>query len=32
VFIDVLGEDRARLVAEAMTELFRANAEPGDRA
>lgn len=28
VFIDVLGEDRARSVAEAMTELFRANADP----
>ncbi|MDQ4491612.1 MarR family winged helix-turn-helix transcriptional regulator [Sinomonas sp. ASV486] len=26
-FIDVLGEDRARQVAQAMTELFRANSE-----
>jgi DNA-binding MarR family transcriptional regulator len=30
VFIDVLGVERARLVAKAMTELFRANADPGD--
>lgn len=27
-FIDVLGPDRARLVADAMTELYRANNEP----
>jgi DNA-binding MarR family transcriptional regulator len=30
-FIDVLGEERSRLVADAMTELFRANADPGDQ-
>lgn len=28
VFIDVLGEERARFLAEAMTDLFRANAGP----
>jgi DNA-binding MarR family transcriptional regulator len=28
-FIDVLGPERARLVAEAMTELYRANSERG---
>ena len=30
VFIDVLGEERAALVAEAMTELFRANSPAVD--
>lgn len=30
VFIDVLGEQRATLLAEAMTELFRANAPAMD--
>ncbi|MGM7669614.1 MarR family winged helix-turn-helix transcriptional regulator [Microbacterium sp. A93] len=29
-FIDVLGEQRAALVADAMTELFRANAPSAD--
>jgi DNA-binding MarR family transcriptional regulator len=30
VFIDVLGEERATVVAEAMTELFRANSPSAD--
>jgi DNA-binding MarR family transcriptional regulator len=30
-FIDALGEERARSVAEAMTELFRANSAVGDQ-
>jgi DNA-binding MarR family transcriptional regulator len=30
-FIDVLGQERAELVADAMTELFRANAQSADR-
>jgi DNA-binding MarR family transcriptional regulator len=30
VFIDVLGPEKARLLAQAMTELFRANADPDD--
>ncbi|PWJ05364.1 MarR family transcriptional regulator [Streptomyces sp. NWU49] len=29
-FIDVLGEERAKLLAGAMTELYRANAPSGD--